>query len=122
MRSLNADEYEGWEVYPQNLRLPALEVDAFRSNLRISQLSKELFVANNESSFGYLGLGAQKTGMYLESWCSAVVNRWKDGSRDVALEYIQTTERMSALMELAQATSLLLVGLLYVINQELIEE
>jgi hypothetical protein len=67
MCSLNADEYDGWEVYPQNLRFIPLEVDAARSNRRISQLSKELFVANHESTFGYMDLGAPKTGMHLQS-------------------------------------------------------
>ena len=75
MSSLSADEYEGWEVYPQNLPFTSLEVDAPRSNRRISQLSKELFVANHESTFGYMGLGEPKTGMYSEPWCIAVPNQ-----------------------------------------------
>jgi hypothetical protein len=64
MCSSKADEYEGWEVYPQNLPLASLAVDASRSNCQISQLSQELFVANDESTFGYMGMGASMTGMY----------------------------------------------------------
>ena len=75
MSSLSVDEYEGWEVYPQNLPFTSLEVDAPRSNRRISQLSKELFVANHESTFGYMGLSEPKAGMYSEPWCIAVPNQ-----------------------------------------------
>jgi hypothetical protein len=67
MCSLNADEYDGWEIYPQNLRFIPLEVDAARSNWRISQLSKELFVANHESTFGYMDFSTPETGMRLQS-------------------------------------------------------
>lgn len=106
MCSLSADEYEGWEVYPQNLPVASLEVDASRGNRRISQLSKELFVANHESTFGYMGLGAPKT----------------DGSRDVALEHIQTTERLSAVMELGQATSVFFINQSYTWSRLCISE
>ncbi len=67
MCSLSAGEYEGWEIYPQNIPLASLEVDASRSNRRISQLSKELFIENHESTFEYMDLGAPKIGMHSES-------------------------------------------------------
>lgn len=63
MCSLNADKYGGWEVYPQNLTFAPLEVDAARMNRRISELSKELFVAHHDSTFGYMGFGTPKAGM-----------------------------------------------------------
>jgi hypothetical protein len=72
MCSRSAEECNGWEVYPQNLRLTAIDVDAPRSNRRIHQLSKELFVADHESEFSYLGMSAQRLGMhpqYLVIFC-----------------------------------------------------
>ena len=72
MRSLAADKYGEWGGYPQNLPLSSFEVDASRSSRRISRLSKELFVPNHESTFGYMALGPPGEGMYLEFWRTEV--------------------------------------------------
>lgn len=69
MQSAKVDEYLGWDIYPLNLRLSAVESDASCCNARITQLSKELFVANNESLFECLRLSDRKTGaMFLGTY------------------------------------------------------
>lgn len=72
MLTLSADDYEGWEIYPQSLSVAQVELDASRSNRRISQLSKELFVANDESEFAFMSLSACKEGTYPVSRPSAL--------------------------------------------------
>ncbi|KAF2682038.1 hypothetical protein K458DRAFT_433038 [Lentithecium fluviatile CBS 122367] len=83
------DEYANWETYPQNLHVSPLGVDAYRSSHQIDRLSKELFVANHESSFDFLAMDPPRDG----------------NCRDAAWEIIQSFERLDALMELGQATS-----------------
>lgn len=67
MCSLSADNYGGWEVYPENMALGSLEVDASRRRQRINEQSRQLFVSNNESSFEHLGLSVQEKGEYVGS-------------------------------------------------------
>lgn len=62
MRSLKADEYEGWEIYPQNCSYSLLGCDTSRSHQRLSRQSKELFVENDESTFEFMALGTERTG------------------------------------------------------------
>ena len=57
------DEFDGWEVYPQNLHLSPLDVDDARIASRISRLAKGLFVDSNASTFSYLELGAPNQGI-----------------------------------------------------------
>jgi hypothetical protein len=63
------DEFEGWEVYPQNLRLSSLDVDDARIADRISRHAKELFVDKSASTFKHLELGASKQGKSCFSVC-----------------------------------------------------
>jgi hypothetical protein len=56
------DSNDDWERYPQNLRLVPLESDASRNDTRIRQLSKDLFVANNESTFEFIAIGVPNNG------------------------------------------------------------
>lgn len=63
MFSSSADSYEGWEIYPQALAVSPVERDPSHSNRQISRLSKELFVAADESAFTFLGVSACKEGM-----------------------------------------------------------
>jgi len=60
------DEYANWETYPQNLHVSPLGVDAYRSSHQIDRLSKELFVANHESSFDFLAMDPPRDGKYLQ--------------------------------------------------------
>lgn len=57
------NEFDGWEIYPQNLHLRSLDVDDARIARRISELSKELFVDKDASNFGYLKLGDSNEGI-----------------------------------------------------------
>jgi hypothetical protein len=67
MCSLDIGEYDGWENYPQNLQPPTtIDVDSSRCNGEISRLSKELFVADHESEFGYLNLGVPNKSTHFE--------------------------------------------------------
>lgn len=50
-------------MYPQTLSIAHVELDLSRSNRQISRLSKELFVADDESAFTFFGLSACKEGM-----------------------------------------------------------
>jgi hypothetical protein len=63
MCSSNDYGNEGWKVYPENLRFAPIEVDPAGSNQLICQLSKELFVENQESTFEHANLGALQIGM-----------------------------------------------------------
>ncbi|RFU31765.1 hypothetical protein B7463_g4560, partial [Scytalidium lignicola] len=54
MSHLDADEFDGWDTYPQNLGLSLLDIDASRIDRRISQLTKELFVDKDESTFRWV--------------------------------------------------------------------
>jgi hypothetical protein len=56
------DSNDGWKGYPQNLDLAPLESDACRNSTRISQLSKDLFVANNESTFEFMAIDVTNNG------------------------------------------------------------
>jgi hypothetical protein len=56
------DSNDGWKRYPQNLRLAPLESDASRNDTRISRLTKDLFVANNESTFEFIAIGVADNG------------------------------------------------------------
>jgi hypothetical protein len=70
MCSSRFDENDGWERYPQNLFLAPLESEASRNNTRISQLSKDLFVANHESTFECMAIGIPNKGKSLDLSCS----------------------------------------------------
>ncbi|CZR52532.1 uncharacterized protein PAC_02409 [Phialocephala subalpina] len=50
----DVDEFDGWEIYPQNLHLSSLDVDDARIAGRISWLAKELFVDKSASKFSFL--------------------------------------------------------------------
>ena len=56
------DSNDDWKRYPQNLRLAPLESDASRNDTRISRLTKDLFVANNESTFELIAIGVTNNG------------------------------------------------------------
>jgi hypothetical protein len=56
------DSNDDWKGYPQNLGFAPLESDACRNNTRISQLSKDLFVANNESTFEFMAIDVTNNG------------------------------------------------------------
>jgi hypothetical protein len=56
------DSNDDWKRYPQNLRLAPLESDASRNDIRISRLSKDLFVADNESTFEFIAIGVTNNG------------------------------------------------------------
>jgi Tfp pilus assembly protein PilX len=56
------DSNDDWKRYPQNLRLAPLESEASRNDTRISRLSKDLFVANNESTFEIIAIGVGNNG------------------------------------------------------------
>ena len=56
------DSNDDWKRYPQNLRLAPLESDASRNDIRISRLSKDLFVADNESTFELIAIGVTNNG------------------------------------------------------------
>jgi hypothetical protein len=70
MSSSRFDENDGWERYPQNLCLAPLESEASRYNTRISQLSKDLFVANHESTFECMAIGIPNNGQSPSLSCS----------------------------------------------------
>ncbi|KAF1927264.1 uncharacterized protein M421DRAFT_65877 [Didymella exigua CBS 183.55] len=53
---------DDWKRYPQNLCLGSLESDASRNNTRISRLSKDLFVANDESTFEFIAIDTPNNG------------------------------------------------------------
>jgi hypothetical protein len=63
------DEFDGWEVYPQNLRLSSLDVDVTRIADRISRHAKGLFVDKSASTFKHLELGAPNQGNSYFSVC-----------------------------------------------------
>lgn len=65
----DVDEFDGWEVYPQNLRLSSLDVDDARIADRISRHAKELFVDKSASTFKHLELGAPNQGNSFYSVC-----------------------------------------------------
>ena len=67
MSHRDVDEFEGWEIYPQNLHLSSLDVDDAQIATRISQLAKELFVDKNASAFRYLELGVPNQGILSSS-------------------------------------------------------
>ena len=52
----NVDDNDGWKRYPQNLGFAPLESDASRNDTKISHLSKDLFVANDESTFEFTAI------------------------------------------------------------------
>ena len=56
------DSNDDWKRYPQNLRLAPLESDASRNDIMISRLSKDLFVADNESTFEFIAIGVTNNG------------------------------------------------------------
>ena len=56
------DSNDDWKRYPQNLRLAPLESDASHNDIRISRLSKDLFVADNESTFEFIAIGVTNNG------------------------------------------------------------
>ena len=71
MRPLDAKD---WERYPQNLHLAASDLEASRINTRISQLSKDLFVANPQSTFEYTAIGTPYESKSSSSTCLSVLN------------------------------------------------
>lgn len=114
----NAHEYMGWDIYPQNLtELSSLDVDAMRCHRQISQLSKELFVAADESTFDYMGLHARNEGMYsvvsvahdVLCWRHVVADIQKGSSRMIICKHLRTTDDLCAVMKPAQMASLLSV-------------
>jgi hypothetical protein len=72
----DVDEFEGWEVYPQNLRLSPLDVDDARIADRISQHTKELFVDKSASTFKHLELSAPNQGNSRYSVCLQNCSDW----------------------------------------------
>lgn len=62
MCPLRFDSNDDWKRYPRSLRLAPLESDASRNDTRISRLSKDLFVANNESAFEFIAIGVANNG------------------------------------------------------------
>lgn len=76
----DVDEFDGWEVYPQNLRLSSLDVDDARVADRISRHAEELFVDKSASTFKHLELGAPN----------------QDGLREVQFAQIQTIDKLRA--------------------------
>jgi len=72
MSQICPEEFDGWEIYPQNLRLSSLDVDDSRIARRLNQFSKELFVDKDATSFGYLELGDQNKGIHSYSDVSRV--------------------------------------------------
>ncbi|PVH75485.1 hypothetical protein DL98DRAFT_536503 [Cadophora sp. DSE1049] len=83
------DEFDGWEIYPQNLHLHSLDVDDARIARRISHFSKEVFVDKVESDFGYMELDDQD----------------QDGLREAQLVRINTSEKLSAAFKRGQNSS-----------------
>jgi pantothenate synthetase len=62
MCPLRFDSNEDWKRYPQNFRLAPLESAASRIDTRISRLSKDLFVGNDESTFEFIAIGVANNG------------------------------------------------------------
>jgi hypothetical protein len=69
MSHYDVDEFEGWEIYPQNLHLSSLDVDEAQVAARISRLAKELFVDKDASVFRCLELGAPNQGILSYAVC-----------------------------------------------------
>jgi hypothetical protein len=63
MAFLSNNEYQGWEIYPQNLGLSLLDTNASMSDERLSRLTNELFVEKEESNFTYLNLDVVNAGL-----------------------------------------------------------
>ena len=110
MCSSRFDSNDDWKRYPQNLVLAPLEPDACRNNTRISQLSKDLFVANNESTFEFIAIDVTNNGKAssMMSHVSAIDESTDDG-HDVSTQQIQSTESLKAIMELSPVTSVVSV-------------
>ncbi|OAL46355.1 hypothetical protein IQ07DRAFT_148192 [Pyrenochaeta sp. DS3sAY3a] len=106
MFSSNTNGYEGWEIYPQTLSFAQLELDPSRKNRQISRLSKELFVATDESAFTFLGVSACR----------------EEGTHEVVSSDIQSTEKLSAVMELGSETSAFFINQSYTWSRLLISE
>ncbi|EMD91849.1 hypothetical protein COCHEDRAFT_1154873 [Bipolaris maydis C5] len=66
MCPLQADDNYGGERYPQNLGLASLDSDASRHDARLSQLSKQLFVANDDSTFEFTAIGVPHDGNFID--------------------------------------------------------
>jgi hypothetical protein len=101
------DEFDGWEIYPQNLHLSPLDIDDARIAGRISRLAKGLFVDSNASTFSYLELGAPNQGILSYSDAYKVAEVGVDGFRDAQFVGIETIEKLSAAFKRPQDSSLL---------------
>ncbi|PVI01288.1 hypothetical protein DM02DRAFT_654672 [Periconia macrospinosa] len=88
MHNSNPEAYQGWEEYPQNISLRLLQTDVARSHRRLSERSKELFVANDDSKFA----------------------RMKDGYRDVNIKQVTTTEHLHDIFAVPQASSVFFIN------------
>jgi hypothetical protein len=62
MPDFAANEFAGWESYPQELKFPVLEADASRCNERITENADGLFVDKSESRFEGLILESPRAG------------------------------------------------------------
>lgn len=63
MTTQELDDFEGWPLYPQNLGLSPLEVDANGSDKRISSNSDRLFAGPDDINLGFLDLGPIEPGI-----------------------------------------------------------
>ena len=73
MSNLQFNDDDGWERYPENLSRAPPELEASRNSTRISQLSKDLFVANQESTFQYMAIGVPENSKSLRFTCLSVL-------------------------------------------------
>ena len=103
----DADEFDGWEIYPQNLHLSPLDVDDARIASHTSQLAGGLFVDKNTSTFSHLELGAPNQGSLSYSNPCKVAEVGVDGLREVQFVRIETTEKLRAVSRRPQDSSLL---------------
>jgi hypothetical protein len=107
MSRTDVDEFDGWEIYPQNLHLSSLDVDDARVAGRISRLSGELFVDKNVSTFRNLELGVPNQGILSYSDACKVAEVGVDGLREAQFVRIETIEKLSAAFRRPQDSSLL---------------
>ena len=74
MSTLQFNDNDGWEIYPENLSRSPPDLEASRNSSRISQLSKDLFVANQESTFQYVAIGVPGNSKSSSLTCLPVLN------------------------------------------------
>ncbi|KAJ6272007.1 hypothetical protein PSV08DRAFT_408869 [Bipolaris maydis] len=106
MCPLQADDNYGGERYPQNLGLASLDSDASRHDARLSQLSKQLFVANDDSTFEFTAIGVPHD----------------DGGHKVLTEQIGSTKSLNAVLGLGSTTSLVFIDQSYTWSRLCISE